>query len=318
MCHMHPNQKLSHYIEDTKEVICVYCAFNKFKNNPRYIVKEIHEKCGEMKDDLEKAFMENQTLVDTLQDTIKEVQENKNREEQRIFNFFEDMIKFLDEKRNEMLDGLSAMYVTNCEKLQEKVDYFSVKMEEGETLKNDIISVGESSSYKLPDVLQVFNHYMMEVNDPSRLHLEIMTYKFAHEEHNKSYNFLSKFADLKTSNKTIKLGCGGSKLTSSQSSTIQNHHQQSSSYTPLDFKCLNLGKNIMMNLSKNNDHNMRMNHNYPELLDTSEVLENSERIAFNQKYSFGNELSNLKLKSEMMSSNYSLENKYATIGSSIL
>ena len=32
-CTLHPTQKFSHYIEDTKEVICVYCAFKKFKNN---------------------------------------------------------------------------------------------------------------------------------------------------------------------------------------------------------------------------------------------------------------------------------------------
>ena len=34
-CEVHKGQKLTHYIEDTKELICVYCAFARFKKNPK-------------------------------------------------------------------------------------------------------------------------------------------------------------------------------------------------------------------------------------------------------------------------------------------
>jgi hypothetical protein len=266
------------------------------------VIKEIHEKCAELKSDIEKVFNETQTYIDTLQDTIKEVNENKEREEQKVFNFFEDMLKYIQEKRDEMMEGLNTMYATNAEKLSEKLEHFSLKMEEGEILKSNIIAVAESSSHKLPDVLHGFNQYMRDISDPIKLNLDILCYKFAHEDQHKVFNYLSKFADLKTSTKNVKFG-----MKSTPMSSLSSSQQQ---FTPIDFKCLNFGKNILANLNKNNDlTNLRINSNYPELLDASELLENSERLVYNTRYT-----SDYK-KSE---SAYDIANKYSTIGSSIL
>ena len=46
-CNIHPEQKITHFVEDTKELICIHCAFNKLKNNPTIQIKEISEKCKE-------------------------------------------------------------------------------------------------------------------------------------------------------------------------------------------------------------------------------------------------------------------------------
>ena len=40
-CPIHKDQKLSHVICNTNEIICVYCAFECFKKNPKYEIKEI-------------------------------------------------------------------------------------------------------------------------------------------------------------------------------------------------------------------------------------------------------------------------------------
>ena len=39
-CNYHKGQKLTHYIEETKELICIYCAFEKFKQNPNYEINK--------------------------------------------------------------------------------------------------------------------------------------------------------------------------------------------------------------------------------------------------------------------------------------
>ena len=43
-CNLHPEQKITHFVEETKELICIHCAFNKLKNNPSIQIKEISEK----------------------------------------------------------------------------------------------------------------------------------------------------------------------------------------------------------------------------------------------------------------------------------
>ena len=39
-CAIHPEQRISHFVEDTKELICIHCAFNKLKNDPNIQIKE--------------------------------------------------------------------------------------------------------------------------------------------------------------------------------------------------------------------------------------------------------------------------------------
>lgn len=43
-CDYHNRQNLTHYIEDTKELVLVYFAFERFKSNPMIEVKDINEK----------------------------------------------------------------------------------------------------------------------------------------------------------------------------------------------------------------------------------------------------------------------------------
>ena len=42
-----PEQKITHFVEETSELICIHCAFNKLKNNQNIQIKEIPEKCKE-------------------------------------------------------------------------------------------------------------------------------------------------------------------------------------------------------------------------------------------------------------------------------
>lgn len=47
-CNIHKGQRLTHIVEDTKELLCVYCAFQRVKRNPKCEIKEIHDKLEEI------------------------------------------------------------------------------------------------------------------------------------------------------------------------------------------------------------------------------------------------------------------------------
>ena len=47
-CRIHKNQKLTHIICDTNEIICVHCAFEMLKLNPSLQIKEIKEKYNDL------------------------------------------------------------------------------------------------------------------------------------------------------------------------------------------------------------------------------------------------------------------------------
>jgi len=63
----------SHYVEDTKEIICVYCAFIMFKENPHQEIKEIKSKTKEILMDLNRIISEEQIFIDTVQKAENEM-----------------------------------------------------------------------------------------------------------------------------------------------------------------------------------------------------------------------------------------------------
>ena len=66
-CEYHKGQKLSHYIENSKELICVYCAFERFKSNPGVEIKDINEKCKSMENKIDNIIDDNQHNVEIIQ-----------------------------------------------------------------------------------------------------------------------------------------------------------------------------------------------------------------------------------------------------------
>ena len=66
-CEYHKDKKLSHYIENSKELICVYCAFERFKSNPGVEIKDINEKCKSMENKIDNIIDDNQHNVEIIQ-----------------------------------------------------------------------------------------------------------------------------------------------------------------------------------------------------------------------------------------------------------
>lgn len=237
---------------------------------------------------------------------MKEIKDNKSNEEERIANLYDEVIKYLEEKKSEMFESINHIFASNADKLSEKLDYFSAKMEDAEELKAHVVAVMNNSSPQINEVMERYTHFLRENSDSNKLNLELVEYKFAHDDENKLIKYLNNFGDLKSKTKYIRFHPKNSQSLSYNPQTFSNDNigniNVGSSNSNLhgnlhsnlnfehQFKNLNLHTNNLntnapsSGLKKNYESNFTSNNKYPhlyqnEILNTSELLnENNEYI----------------------------------------
>jgi hypothetical protein len=203
-CNIHQSQKLTHYVEDTRELICAYCAFNKLKNNPKIIIKEINEKINDYIIDIDNILENNEKYISSLQNILNEIQMNKEKEEIKVSEIYDQIIAYLVNNRNISLSKIEEYFNQNTKCISNKLDYFAKNIENGEKIKEELIEMNNQASNNLNQVIDKFNSFMREVNNYSNYDLSINQYKFVHDDENKVIKYLNNFADLKNKKKVIK------------------------------------------------------------------------------------------------------------------
>ena len=134
-CKIHKGQKLTHIITETKQLVCVYCAFDVVRKNPKCEVKEIKEKFDELILDAEKVINLNQNNIKIIQDALKDIKKNKETEEKNVNLYFDHIFKYLNSKKGEYLSQIDSFFTDNAKKLKQKLEIFSEQIEQGESLK---------------------------------------------------------------------------------------------------------------------------------------------------------------------------------------
>ena len=203
-CQIHKNQLLTHYVEDTRELICAYCAFNKLKNNPKIIIKEINEKINDYIIDIDNILENNEKYISSLQNILNEIQMNKEKEEIKVSEIYDQIIAYLVNNRNISLSKIEEYFNQNTKCISNKLDYFAKNIENGEKIKEELIEMNNQASNNLNQIIDKFNRFMREVNNYSNYDLSINQYKFVHDDENKVIKYLNNFADLKNKKKVIK------------------------------------------------------------------------------------------------------------------
>lgn len=155
-------------------------------------------------DNIDKLLNDNQNHVDILNDSLNDIKKNKFNEEQRVIQFYDKIIKYLEERKGEILENINIIFSQNADKLSEKLDYFSVKMEDAEDLKRNIISVYNSETSRINDIMTSYSQYLKEANDSSKLNLELTEYKYVNDDENKLLKYLHNFGELKSKQKLIR------------------------------------------------------------------------------------------------------------------
>ena len=197
-CEIHKGQKLTHFIEETKELICVYCAFERFKQNQGIEIKEIVDKCREMEQEMDSIIEENQYNVGIIQTSLKEIKKNKENEEKKINEIFDKLIDVVKLKRDEHLNKVDNLFTNNAEKLSQKLELFSFKIEKSEDIKEKInIFLNNEDNNKFIQLLEYYNKIKNEVKLVQNLKLNLYKYKFCYDDEITVSKIVSKFGQIK-------------------------------------------------------------------------------------------------------------------------
>jgi len=303
-CNIHPEQKITHFVEDTKELICIHCAFNKLKNNPTIQIKEISEKCKEYLNDLDIIIDNNQKYSQLIQNSLNDINENKENEEKKIIEIYEQLLNLLVTNRNNFLIKIEEIYQENTGNMNKKLENFAEIIDIAEKLKEDFEVIAEQAPYEFNHLTQAFNKFIRDMNDKSKSDLDIMQYNFSHDELNKVLKYLNNFSDVKTRKKCYRfdfLKSNGSQNYSIKEITNnQNNNNFNDNFINRninDNNVFNNGINKYYKASKqlkyidfsNSNHNFipnnQMSNNFNNSNNQNSLLEGSNNnMRFNFKY----------------------------------
>jgi len=220
-------------------------------------------------------LVDNQTYVETLQQALKDIKDNKSAEEEKISNIYDEAIKFLDEKKNEMFENINTIFANNADKLSEKLDYFSTKMEDAEELKLSVVNIMENNNYQINDLLERYSQFTRENLDSTKLNLELTEYKFSHEDQNKLIKYLNNFGDLKSKLKIIRFFSKNNNVSSKTSNSILENNSIPTQSNNMELQYKNINNNLNNSLKKPYDSNFSAVNKYHysnDLLNSSELL----------------------------------------------
>ena len=200
-CTIHKGQKLTHIITETKQLVCVYCAFDLVRKNPKCEVKEIKEKFDEFVAEAEKVINLNQNNIKIIQNSLKDIKKNKENEEKNINMYFDNISKYLNNKKNEYLSQIDSIFTDNAQKLSKKLDIFSQQIEQGESLKGLIDNYEQNNNFD--EILETYIKLQSIKSIDTDNEINLQEYKFSHDDETKIMKYINNFGDIKTINKYI-------------------------------------------------------------------------------------------------------------------
>ena len=195
-CPIHKGQKLSHIICDSNEIICVYCAFESFKKNPKREIKEISSKITEFLNSINEIISSNQNEVLNLHNALKKIKNNKETEEKSINSFFGSLIDYIKEKQNELIEKVNELFNNNTKKIGDKLEEVTENIEKSEKIKNLIETFCEKEEKNENNIKENYNEilskyliFQQKINKNNEK-LILDEYKFEHlDEEQINQNF---------------------------------------------------------------------------------------------------------------------------------
>ena len=195
-CSIHKGQKLSHIICDSNEIICVYCAFESFKKNPKREIKELSSQINEFINSINEIISLNQNEVLNLHNALKKIKNNKETEEKSINSFFECLMEYIKEKKNEFIERVNELFNNNTKKLGDKLEEVTENIEKSEKIKNLIESFCEKEEKNENNIKENYNEILSKYlifkqnMNKNKQNMILDEYKFEHiDEEQMAQNF---------------------------------------------------------------------------------------------------------------------------------
>lgn len=206
-CQIHKDQKLSHIICDSNELICVYCAFENFKNNPKREIKELSTQISEFTNNINTIISLNQNEVLNLHNALKKIKSNKESEEKAINEFFENLNDYIKEKQNKLIDKVNELFNNNTKKLGDKLEEVTENIEKSEKIKKLIESFCEKEEKNENNIKDNYNEILskyllfqqkIKINKGN---LILDEYKFEHLDEEQIAKYCQNLGDIILLNK---------------------------------------------------------------------------------------------------------------------
>jgi len=196
-CQIHKGQKLTHIIVNTKEIVCIYCAFDLVRKNQNCEVRELKEKFDEYSNIADKIINLNQNNVEIIQKLLKDIKDNKNHEEKKVNFYFDHILKYINTKKEEILSKIDSIFTENATKLSKKLENFSEQIELGESLKGLINDYNKNNNCSYNDIYESYLRLesLNEAEKNNRINLQ--EYKFIHDDETKMIKYINCFGDIK-------------------------------------------------------------------------------------------------------------------------
>ena len=282
-CKIHKGQKLTHIIVESKQLVCVYCAFDIVRKNPKCEVKEIKEKFDEFVLEAEKVINLNQNNIKIIQESLKNIKKNKEMEEKNINSYFDNIFKYLTNKKNEYLSQIDSIFTDNAKKLSLKLEIFSQQIEQGESLKGLIDNYEQNNNFD--EILDTyFKLQSIKSNDKDN-QINLQEYKFSHDDETKIMKYINNFGDIKTINKNICFQNGKKDIFN-----LKISQNPSSAHEEPKKNYFNFNSNpVISNLTNNNKSSSRFTNNSndnQEILNEVNYNTNINNKKNNNNYNF--------------------------------
>ena len=316
-CEYHKGQNLTHYIEDTKELICVYCAFERYKSNPNVEIKEINEKCKSMENIVEGIIDDNQNNVEIIQNSLLDIKKNKENEEKKINEVFNGLFEILKIKRDELLTQIEKIFTDNAKKLSEKLEIFSNKLEKGEKIKSQILLFeNNQEEINFSQIMGIYDTFIKEINDKNKITLQ--KYKFIYNDEIALRGILNNFGSLELKEKNCNF-LGNISPINIKEDIIDNINNNNILYKQPFIKVNKEINNInnMQNIQNNNKNNSYkidtfyhfINNKEKSIMPESSTISNKNQKSNNKHSKDGttnNNICNLNVKKTNVSNNNNL------------
>ncbi len=299
-CEYHKGQNLTHYIEDTKELICVYCAFERYKSNPGIEIKDINEKCKSMENKIDSIIDDNQHNIEIIQNSLRDIKNNKENEEKKINDVFNGLFEILKLKRDELLAKIDKIFTDNAQKLSEKLEIFSDKLEKSEKIKTKILFFDNNNSnnnqeeINFSQLVYIYESFIKEISNIYKISLQ--KYKFINNEEMKIKGLLSTFCTLELKEKNINFFNNNLQIKTKEEDII-NSTNDSSSKKPIK---------VNKEIDKKNSYKI---DNFYHFINNKEVVNESSSLSNKRNKKDENNKKNIKININSDINNNS-KNKY--------
>ena len=163
-CKIHKGIELTHVIEGTKKIFCIYCAINLCKKEPNIKIKEINEIYTIYKKDIENILRSSYDNIQKIKSILDINNKEKNKEIQKIKIYFQKIIEIINIIQNNVLKQYEFIEKKNTDLLNNKTQLLMNIINQCNDIKK-LIENNNNNNLNYMDIFDNFSNVQKTYNE---------------------------------------------------------------------------------------------------------------------------------------------------------